>query len=117
MGIFFSFLLRGIGTLLMRFFVKYGETLTISLIYAIAARFLFFYAKVGIFVALVWGVISSIQALANTISAAMPDMLNEGIGRILPDNFYVCVSAILVAKFVVFTLHVKDRLLNMIGTF
>ena len=79
------------------------------------ARFGIFVIKVGVLVFLLTTLVEGIEQIGSSLTAALPPMLADGIGRILPDNFYTCVSAILTAKFLVFVFELKSRLLSMPG--
>ena len=57
--------------------------------------------------------INGIKLLGNSLIVSMPPMLADGITRVMPDNFYACVTTILLAKFIVYTFHIKDRVLHM----
>ncbi|TFH86974.1 hypothetical protein EQG41_08970 [Billgrantia azerbaijanica] len=115
MGPLLSLLFRRLAFLFAEVFAHFGMLAVRSFVWFKVAKFGWFLVKLGIFVFLVETFMSGIESVANGIQAAMPGMLADGIGRILPSNFYACVSAILMAKFMVFALHVKDRVLNLTG--
>ncbi|MBZ9538924.1 DUF5455 family protein [Modicisalibacter tunisiensis] len=79
------------------------------------ARFGLFLVKVGVVLGLITAMASGIDALVQGLSASMPALLADGIGRILPDNFAACVSALVMAKFFVWAFSIKDRLVNLGG--
>lgn len=97
-------LLRHFGTLLVRFFL-----------WLKVARFGIFLIKAGVFLGLLKGMADLIAGTLNSLIVAMPPMLSDGIGRVLPDNFSLCISAILMAKFAVWAFTIKDRLIGMVG--
>ncbi|MGM0784624.1 MAG: DUF5455 family protein [Pseudomonadota bacterium] len=115
MAALLSLLLRRFAFLFAEIFAHFGLLAIRSFVWYKVMRFGWFMVKVGIFVFLVQTFIAGIESVGNGIQASMPSVLSQGIGRILPNNFYACVSAILMAKFMVFALHVKDRVLNLSG--
>lgn len=97
-------LLRHFGTLLVRFFL-----------WLKVARFGIFLIKAGVILGLVEVMADLIASGIDRLIVSMPPMLADGIGRVLPDNFSLCVSAILMAKFAVWAFTIKDRLIGMVG--
>ncbi|MGM0986560.1 MAG: DUF5455 family protein [Pseudomonadota bacterium] len=110
-----SLLFRRLALLLSELFAHFGLLAVRSYIWFKVAKFGWFMVKLGIFVMLLQAFIAGIETAGNAISSSMPTMLSDGINRILPSNFYACVSALLTAKLMVFTLQVKDRVLNLGG--
>lgn len=103
-GILFTELFRHFGGLFVRAYLWFKFT-----------KLGIFTIKLGIFLGLLSAMINGITSLGNSIVVSMPPMLAEGINRVLPDNFYACVTVILLAKFIVYTFHIKDRLLHLGG--
>lgn len=109
-------LLSRFGVLLTELLRHFGGLFVRAYVWWTATKIGFFMIKLGIFIGLLSALITGIESLFSSISTSMPPMLAEGITRVLPDNFYACVSAVLMAKFLVFTFQVKDRVLNLNGS-
>lgn len=115
MAALFRILFSRFGTMFTELFRHFGGLFVRAYLWFKVTKFGIFTIKLGIFLGLLKAMISGVTALGNSIMVTMPPMLTDGINRILPDNFYACVSAILMAKFVVYTFHIKDRLLHLGG--
>lgn len=103
-GIIFTELFRHFGGLFVRFYL-----------WLKVAKLGVFTIKLGIFLGILSVMINGIKSLGNAIMVSMPPMLVDGINRVMPDNFYACASTLLLAKFIVYTFHIKDRLLQLGG--
>lgn len=103
-GILFTELIRHFGGLFVR-----------AYLWLKVAKLGVFTIKLGIFFGILTAMINGIQLLGNSIIVSMPPMLADGINRVMPDNFYACATTILLAKFLVYTFHIKDRLLHLGG--
>lgn len=86
-----------------------------AVVWFFITRFLIWNFKIGIFVGAIWALVEGIQYLGNSLNAAMPPMLAEGIDRVLPENFAGCVSALIAAHAIMFAWSLKDKVLNMSG--
>lgn len=106
-------LLSRFGIMLTELFRHFGGLFVRAYLWLKVAKFGVFTIKLGIFLGLLSAMIDGITLLGNSIMVAMPPMLADGINRVLPDNFYACVTTILLAKFIVYTFHIKDRVLHM----
>lgn len=115
MAILLRILLVRFGKMFTELFLHFGGLFVRAYLWFKVAKFGIFTIKLGIFLGLLTAMVNGITALGNSIIVTMPPMLTDGINRILPDNFYACVSAILMAKFLVYTFHIKDRLLHLGG--
>ncbi|WP_110690671.1 DUF5455 family protein [Salinicola endophyticus] len=115
MGALVRLLFTALIPLARNFFKHFGTWFLQFFFWLKVARFGLFLIKVGIFVALITGTADVISSIVDSLTVAMPSVLADGVNRILPDNFSTCVSAIVLAKFTVMALHVKDRVLGLGG--
>lgn len=106
-------LLSRLGILSTEFIRHFGMLFVRAYLSIKAMKFGIFMIKLGIFLALLTAMINGIKLLGNSIIVSMPPMLADGITRVMPDNFYACATTILLAKFIVYTFHIKDRVLHM----
>lgn len=67
---------------------------------------------ISVFLSLLIATISSIEFLLSGLITILPDGFDYAISLIIPDNFYVCASAILSLKAIVFVFDIKERLIN-----
>jgi len=72
-----------------------------------------FMIKVGALLIIIGVIGQGIQEALEGISVSLPPMLSDGIARVLPGNFIVCLSAIITAKLLVFAFAISSRLINM----
>lgn len=115
MAALFRILLSRLAPILVELLRHFGLLFVRGFIWYKVARFGVFMIKVGVLVFLLTALVNGIEQIGNGLTASLPPMLADGIGRILPDNFYTCVTAILTAKFLVFVFELKSRLLSMTG--
>lgn len=108
-------LLSRFGILLTELFRHFGGLFVRAYLWFKVAKFGIFTIKLGIFLGLLTAMINGIKLLGNSIIVSMPPMLADGINRVMPDNFYACATTILLAKFLVYTFHIKDRVLHLGG--
>lgn len=108
-------LLRRFGTMLTELFRNFGGLFVRGYLWFKVTKLGVFTIKMGIFFGILSAMINGIKLLGNSIMVSMPPMLADGINRVMPDNFYACATTILLAKFIVYTFHIKDRLLHLGG--
>ncbi|MFC0267561.1 DUF5455 family protein [Kushneria aurantia] len=103
------------GVLLEAAFFSFAQLAVRFFLWFQVVRFGWLLVKIGLLGTFITIMATAIDALIGTLVVSMPPMLSDGISRILPENFSTCVSAIIMAKFAVFTLQVKDRVLSLGG--
>ncbi|MBL1269804.1 hypothetical protein [Vreelandella titanicae] len=106
-------LLSRFGILLTELLTHFGGLFVRAYLWLKVAKLGIFTIKLGIFFGILTAMINGIKLLGNSLIVSMPPMLADGITRVMPDNFYACVTTILLAKFIVYTFHIKDRVLHM----
>lgn len=115
MGALVRLLFTALVPLLREFFKHFGGVLLRFFFWLKVAKFGLFMIKVGIFLGLITGMAAVISGVVDGLTVSLPPVLADGFNRVLPDNFSNCVAALVMAKFAVFALQVKDRVLGLGG--
>ncbi|GAB2782153.1 hypothetical protein GCM10027040_05250 [Halomonas shantousis] len=79
----------------------------------LSVRLALFMIKVGALLIIIGVIGQGVQEALESFNLVLPPMLEDGISRILPGNFILCLSAIITAKLLVFTFAVSSRLISL----
>ncbi|WP_110631256.1 DUF5455 family protein [Salinicola salarius] len=76
-------------------------------------RLALFMIKVGALLIIIGVIGNGVQSVLEGLNVSLPSFLQDGLARILPADFYFCLSAIITAKLLVFAFNVSSRLISM----